>query len=162
MRLLHFLLLYPCDTMTLSGLLVADKRGLTSFWGDKNAQELMLLINVIVSKKWDGPSNPDVITQGHWRIWGILCRKTSPIPIRLGPSISFWEVETTWLRDLRARCMNSCHRWLKSFVFQSWFHCVSSSSVQKVLTYFRSPVGHFLITDKTCRPLDGRLKKAKV
>lgn len=113
----------------------ADKRGLSSFWGDKNDQEFILLINAIVTRKWDGPPSPDVITQSHWRIGTILCRKTSPILIWLGPSISFWEVQTTWLRDLRAHCMNSCHRLLKSFVFQSWFHCVSSFSVQKVQSY---------------------------
>lgn len=49
------------------------KRGLSSLWGDKNAQEFSLFASVIVffRRRRDSTSSPDVITHSHCGIWTI-------------------------------------------------------------------------------------------
>lgn len=66
----------------------------------------------------------------------LLCRKTLPILICLDPQISFWDVQTTWLREFKGHWLSNCHRWLKNVVFHSWFHCLSLSSVKKKVIKF--------------------------
>ena len=135
----------------------ADKKGLSAGWSDRNTQEFILLTNaMVIQKKWVVASSPDVITHSHCRTWMFcLYRKMSPILICLRPRVSFWEFKEQWV--------SSCHRWLKNFVFHSWFHFLSSFSVQKKSWHpsaFKLVISP--VTDKTCRTLSDILKKTKI